>query len=137
MLRWLLGGLLGLIGLVAVAAVGGYVLLKRDDIPYETLESQYTSPASQFVDLPGGIHMHYREQGQDAQSPTVLLVHGFSASLHTWEPWVERLSEDYHVVSLDLPGHGLTRAPAGSSGPSHSARSIRRSSTRAHAGPSS
>lgn len=113
MLRWLLGGLLGLIGLVAVAGVGCYVLLKRDDIPYETLESQYTSPASQFVDLPGGIHMHYREQGQDAQSPTVLLVHGFSASLHTWEPWVERLSEDYHVVSLDLPGHGLTRAPAG------------------------
>src|SRR6185295_14233804 len=28
--------------------------------------------------------------------------------------WVQRLKdEDYHIVSIDLPGHGLTRAPAG------------------------
>ena len=39
-------------------------------------------------------------------------MHGFSASLHTWEPWVERLQDDYRVISLDLPGHGLTRNPS-------------------------
>jgi pimeloyl-ACP methyl ester carboxylesterase len=43
----------------------------------------------------------------------LLLIHGFSASLHTWEPWVERLGDRYRILSLDLPGHGLTRAPAG------------------------
>jgi pimeloyl-ACP methyl ester carboxylesterase len=42
-----------------------------------------------------------------------LLIHGFSASLHTWSPWVERLGDEYRILSLDLPGHGLTRAPAG------------------------
>jgi pimeloyl-ACP methyl ester carboxylesterase len=40
-----------------------------------------------------------------------VLIHGFSASLHAWEPWVQRLSPDYRIVTLDLPGHGLTRAP--------------------------
>jgi pimeloyl-ACP methyl ester carboxylesterase len=42
----------------------------------------------------------------------LVLVHGFSASLHTWEPWVQRLGGQYRIITLDLPGHGLTRAPA-------------------------
>lgn len=80
------------------------------DIPYPTLEAKYASPASRYMDLPGGLHVHYRDQGP-RDAPTVVLVHGFSASLHAWEPWVARLP-DYRVISLDLPGHGLTRAPA-------------------------
>ncbi len=115
-MRWILNGLLALIGLAAVLAVGGYFVLKRDDIPYEALEREYANGASQYVDLPGGVRMHYRDEGQ---GPVLLLVHGFSASLHTWEPWVERLAtgdnriNDYRVITIDLPGHGLTRAPAG------------------------
>jgi pimeloyl-ACP methyl ester carboxylesterase len=114
MLKWLLG----LVGLVAVILVGGYFVLKRDDIPYETLATKYESAASRYVDLPGGIHMHYRDEGS-LDAPTLLLIHGFSASLHTWEPWVNALAtgedriNDYRIVSIDLPGHGLTRAPAG------------------------
>jgi len=117
-MRWLIGGLLAIIGLAALLAVGGYFLLKRDDIPYETLAARYESAASRYVDLPGGIRMHYRDEG-DPNAPALLLIHGFAASLHTWEPWVERLATgedrigDYRIVSLDLPGHGLTRAPAG------------------------
>jgi len=79
------------------------------DIPYAKLEAKYASPASHFMDLPGGLHVHYRDQGP-RDAPVVVLVHGFSASLHAWEPWVARLP-DYRVISLDLPGHGLTRAP--------------------------
>lgn len=117
-MRWLLGGLLVLIGIVAILAAGGYFALKRDDIAYETLAARYESAASRYVDLPGGIRMHYRDEG-DPNGPTLLLIHGFSASLHTWEPWVERLAtgeqrlNDYRVITLDLPGHGLTRAQAG------------------------
>lgn len=112
MLRWLIGGLLALVGLVAIVAAGAYFALKRPDIPYATLAAQYENAASRYVELPGGVRVHYREEGQ-ADGPTLLLVHGFSASLHTWEPWVQRLGDEYHIVSLDLPGHGLTRAPAG------------------------
>lgn len=112
MFRWIIGGLLALIGLAAILAVGAYFTLKRDDIPYETLAAQYESAASRYTDLPGGVRVHYRIEGQES-GPTIVLIHGFSASLQTWEPWVERLGESYRIVSLDLPGHGLTRAPAG------------------------
>ncbi len=112
MVRWFLGVVLGLVGLIAIVAVAGYFILKRPDVPYETLAVKYESAASRYVDLPGGVRMHYRDEGI-AGGPVVLLVHGFSASLHTWTPWVQRLGDEYRIVTLDLPGHGLTRAPAG------------------------
>lgn len=112
MLRWLIGGLLAIVGLVALVGAGAYFALKRPDIPYETLAAQYESAASRYIELPGGVRVHYRDEGQ-ANGPPLLLVHGFSASLHTWEPWVQRLGDEYRIISLDLPGHGLTRAPAG------------------------
>lgn len=111
-MKWFFGGVLALIGLAALVLAGGYFVLKRDDVPYETLEARYESAASRYVDLPGGIRMHYRDEGNPS-GPTLLLIHGFSASLQTWEPWVQRLGDEYRIISLDLPGHGLTRAPAG------------------------
>lgn len=111
-MRWIFGALLALVGLVALVSAGAYFALKRDDIPYETLAARYENAASRYADLPGNIRMHYREEGQ-ANGPTLLLLHGFSASVQTWEPWVARLGDEYRIVSLDLPGHGLTRAPAG------------------------
>jgi pimeloyl-ACP methyl ester carboxylesterase len=117
-MKWLIGGILAIVGLAALIGVGGYFVLKRPDIPYETLASRYENAASRYVDLPGGIHMHYRDEGM-ADAPVILAIHGFSASLHTWEPWVSELAtgdnrpNDYRIITLDLPGHGLTRAPAG------------------------
>lgn len=96
---------------LAIAAVALTGCLARD-IPYETLEAKYAGPASQFMALPDGVRVHLRDEGP-RDAPAVVLVHGFAASLHAWEPWSQRLSGDYRVVSLDLPGHGLTRAPEG------------------------
>ncbi|MEQ1772088.1 MAG: alpha/beta fold hydrolase, partial [Devosia sp.] len=104
--------MLALVGLVAIVAAGAYFTLKRPDVPYETLAAQYENAASRYEDLPGGIRVHYRDEGQ-TNGPVLVLIHGFSASVHTWEPWVQRLGEEYRIISLDLPGHGLTRAPAG------------------------
>ncbi|MEO1028277.1 MAG: alpha/beta hydrolase [Pseudomonadota bacterium] len=68
------------------------------------------SETSKFMTLEDGLKLHYREEGNpDGQA--VLLVHGFAASVHTWEPLVEDLKSDYRLISLDLPGHGLSRAP--------------------------
>lgn len=114
MLRLLGCGVLALVGLAALVLAGGYFVMKRGDIPYETLAAEYENSASRYVDLPNGVRMHYRDQGlQSEGAPTLLLIHGFSASLHTWEPWVAELGDEFRIVSLDLPGHGLTRARAG------------------------
>ena len=100
-----------LAGLVLIALVGGYLALRRPDIPYDVLEQRYANAQSHYVDLPGDVHMHYRDQGLHT-GPVVLLIHGYSASLQAWEPLVAALGDRYRLVSIDLPGHGLTRAPA-------------------------
>jgi len=104
--------LVGLLVIVAVVLVGGWLTLRRPAIPYETLEAKYANSASRYVTLSDGVRVHYRDQGR-RDGPVLVMVHGFSASLHTWEPWVQRLGADYRIISLDLPGHGLTRAPEG------------------------
>jgi pimeloyl-ACP methyl ester carboxylesterase len=99
-----------IMGALAVVLVVTFLALQRPDIPFETLEAKYANAESEFIDLPGEVRLHYRDEGR-ADAPTLVMVHGFSASVHTWEPWVERLGDRYRVLSLDLPGHGLTRAP--------------------------
>jgi len=63
--------------------------------------------------LSGGYRAHYREAG-DPALPTLVLLHGFADSFTTWEGWVAALKPQFHIISVDFPGHGLTRAPAGS-----------------------
>ena len=74
--------------------------------------SKFADGASHFVDLPGGVRMHYRDAG-DANAPLLVLLHGYGDSFTTWEGWVGTLKDRYHLISLDFPGHGLTRAPQG------------------------
>ncbi len=102
--------LLGAVGVIVALLLVGYVVLLRPDISYATLEHKYANAASRFIDLPGGFHLHYRDQG-NRHGPALLLIHGFGASLQDWEPWVERLRGKYRLVSVDWPGHGLTRSP--------------------------
>jgi pimeloyl-ACP methyl ester carboxylesterase len=42
-----------------------------------------------------GVQLHARDDGPESASAIVLL-HGFGASLHTWEPWAQALSKDFH-----------------------------------------
>jgi pimeloyl-ACP methyl ester carboxylesterase len=102
-LRRLFGWLALGAGLVAAA----FLALRTPDIPAETLRARYAGPASQFVELSPGFRVHLRDEGPRG-APALFLIHGSNASLHTWEPWVARLSDRFRVVSLDLQGHGLT-----------------------------
>lgn len=98
-----------LAALLIGAALAGCIAA---DIPYERLEAKYASSASQYMTLGNGVRVHYRDDGP-REARAIVLVHGFAASLHAWEPWVQLIRNEYRVVTLDLPGHGLTRAPAG------------------------
>lgn len=96
--------------IIFVVIAVGYLSMRRADIPFDTLEGLYTSDQSEFLTTDDGLKVHYRDEGLQAGN-TLVLVHGFAASLHTWEPWVARLKDDYRIISLDLPGFGLTRSP--------------------------
>ena len=41
----------------------------------------------------------------------IIFVHGWTCDETFWEDQVEALSEDYHVITLDLPGHGESDIP--------------------------
>jgi pimeloyl-ACP methyl ester carboxylesterase len=51
--------------------------------------------------------VHWRDEGC-RDCPAIILLHGSSASVQTWEPLVRRLGAQYRVISYDQPGHGLT-----------------------------
>lgn len=94
--------------IVAVFAAG-WLALRRADIPYDTLETAYSVTDSRFMTLSDGLKVHYTDTGPQDRS-VIVLVHGFSSSLHTWTDWKGDLEADHRVITLDLPGHGLTRA---------------------------
>lgn len=48
-------------------------------------------------------NIHYTEQGD---GPALVLLHGFTESLEIWNSFSEILSRKFHVVCIDLPGHG-------------------------------
>jgi pimeloyl-ACP methyl ester carboxylesterase len=91
-------------GLVGLALYAGY----EPDRDPASLRERYTYPKSEFVTV-DGLDVHYREVGPtDPEAPTLVCCHGVFASLHTWEGWTDELSDAVRVVSLDLPGFGLT-----------------------------
>ncbi len=112
MLKTLLLIVGGLLGVVVLAGLVGWLLLRGPDIPYEKLEAKYATKASHYADLPGGVRLHYKDEGK-ADGPLLLLVHGFGDSHFSWDGWVARLGDRYRIITVDLPGHGLTRAPDG------------------------
>jgi pimeloyl-ACP methyl ester carboxylesterase len=92
---------------LGVILFAGWLTLRRDDIAFEQLETLYANADSRYLSFGDGQQIHFRETGP-SDAPVIVLVHGFAASLHTWEPWVAELKRDYRVVTLDLPGHGLS-----------------------------
>lgn len=94
------------VGVAILFAVFAVFLFERD-FPAAAVDAKYSNPASQFLTLSDGSKIHYRDQGQKDGLP-VVLIHGSNASLHTWERWVALLGPRYRIITLDLPGHGLT-----------------------------
>ncbi len=101
----------GLVLLLLVAGIGGWLYLRAPDIPAAELAARYARPNSRYADLPGGVRLHYLESGP-AAAPPVLLIHGFGDNSFSWDGWTKVLAPGHHVLAVDLPGHGLTQAPA-------------------------
>ncbi|MFW9921027.1 MAG: alpha/beta fold hydrolase, partial [Candidatus Thorarchaeota archaeon] len=48
------------------------------------------------------------EELGDLDSKTLILIHGAGGSSATWFMQLRGLSDDYHVIAIDLNGHGKT-----------------------------
>lgn len=96
-----------LLGLLILASALALPLLRADDLPVEALVAQWAPPPSELVELNGQL-LHYRDEGPRDDPLPIVLLHGTSASLHTWDGWAKALRGQRRVVRLDLPGFGLT-----------------------------
>lgn len=94
------------IAIVSLLLCATLALWTPDTSP-QTMKQKYGGEPSQFVELANGDVVHYRDQGLRS-GPVLVLVHGTSASLHTWEPLIEALKDQFRLISYDLPGHGLS-----------------------------
>ncbi len=104
--------LLRLFGLLLLVSALALPVLQAPDRPVETLVARWAPPPSEFIDLNGQL-VHYRDVGPRADPAPIVLLHGTSASLHTWEGWSKALRGQRRVISLDLPAFGLTGPFAG------------------------
>lgn len=93
--------------LFALGAIAGAMLWAyRPDLPRELLVERYANAQSRFVDV-GGVRAHVRDEGKPDGMP-LLMIHGSLGSLQVWEGWVGELKDRLRLISVDLPGHGLT-----------------------------
>ena len=83
-----------------------FILCERDR-PVKELIPIYANSSSQFMSILG-MQVHYRDQGVQSDSVPLILLHGMSSSLNTWDSVVFYLANHRRVISLDLPGFGLT-----------------------------
>ncbi len=95
----------GVAAFAALAILALALWLYAPDKPRSVLEAAYPGNY-RLVD---GVRLRLRDTGPRG-APAVIMIHGFGASLETWEPWARALSAHYRVIRFDLPGFGLTGA---------------------------
>jgi len=80
---------------------------QQPDRSVESLSERWAQPPSQFMNL-AGMQVHVRDEGLKSDPVPLVLLHGTSASLHTWDGWVRQLGEQHRIIRFDLPAFGLT-----------------------------
>jgi pimeloyl-ACP methyl ester carboxylesterase len=103
---WTRSLLLLLAGALFFAAVG-IVMTWAPDVPVEELKARWARPPSRFIAV-NGMQVHLRDEGPHDDPAPIVLLHGTSASLHTWDGWAQALREKRRVIRFDLPGFALT-----------------------------
>ena len=80
------------------------------DRPLSELKARWAPPPSTFVYVQG-MNVHLRDEGPRSDPVPIMLLHGTSSSLHTWDGWAQAFKEKRRVIRFDLPGMGLTGPP--------------------------
>lgn len=95
---------------LAAVLVLGAVLVAASwapDKPVDELKPRWAQAPSQFITI-DGMQVHLRDEGPRDDPLPIVLIHGTSASLHTWEGWATALRGQRRVIRFDLPGFALT-----------------------------
>jgi pimeloyl-ACP methyl ester carboxylesterase len=92
---------------IVVIIVIIFILFGHADKSLSDLKIKYAQAPSAFLKV-DNMEVHYRDEGNAIDSLPIVLLHGTSASLHTYDAWVNVLKNERRVVRMDLPAFGLT-----------------------------
>jgi pimeloyl-ACP methyl ester carboxylesterase len=90
-----------------VFLVAGLLATWAPDRTVQQLSARWAAAPSQFVAV-SGMQVHLRDEGPRDDALPIVLLHGTSASLHTWDAWAAALTGQRRVIRFDLPAFGLT-----------------------------
>jgi pimeloyl-ACP methyl ester carboxylesterase len=99
------------IGGAAGAAIAVKMLTRARTVEWESVADKVIhSERSRFITI-DGIGLHYQEFGE-ANSPVMLLIHGYTASAYVWKTVAPLLADaGYRVIAIDLVGFGYSEKP--------------------------
>ena len=94
-------------------AVAAKLLLRAKTVDWQDFKELVHHPEnSHFVEVDGNT-VHYQEFG-DKTAPTIILIHGYTASTYVWKTVAPQFAEEgFRVISVDLLGFGFSDKPAG------------------------
>ena len=61
-----------------------------------------------LMSLPGSVKKKLLHHNVSGTGPAIVLLHGFLGSGEIWKNFARRLSKTFQVITIDLPGHGLS-----------------------------
>jgi pimeloyl-ACP methyl ester carboxylesterase len=94
---------IALVLLILILVVAFY----KADIPVNVLKQKYALEPSQFDSLKG-MKVHFRDEGPATDSIPLVLLHGTSSSIFTWDACTKEWMKEHRVIRMDLPGFALT-----------------------------
>jgi pimeloyl-ACP methyl ester carboxylesterase len=107
--RYLAAGAgLGVVG----GLIGWKFLTRAREVNWEDFAEEIHHPShSHFVEV-DGLRIHYQEFGEK-NNPTLLLIHGYTASTFVWQTTAPMFAENgFHVLAVDLIGFGFSSKPS-------------------------
>jgi pimeloyl-ACP methyl ester carboxylesterase len=91
----------------ALLLVLGLALNWEPDRSVAELSPKWAQAPSRMLAVQG-MQVHVRDEGPRDDPMPIVLLHGTSDSLHTWNAWAQALVPQRRVIRFDLPGFGLT-----------------------------
>jgi pimeloyl-ACP methyl ester carboxylesterase len=100
------------IGGALFSAVAVKMLTRAKGVDWEKVSDKVAhAENSHFVEVDGAT-VHYQEFG-DIKNPTLILIHGYTASAYVWKTSAPALAENgFRIIAVDLLGFGYSDKPA-------------------------
>lgn len=94
--------IVSLFAVLAIGAIAALWLYRKKIHPPEEYYKRTHLPEPSYLTVED-FQIAYIKMGQ---GPCLLFIHGIGASFFCWRYQIERLSQDYTVIAIDLPGFG-------------------------------